>query len=104
MAGFLSRLLDSTDPTLEAGTAVVLLIVGGMIGLAIYDIAWLHNAFHASDYGTGAGAILGGWAASAFGTGLQRKNQAAAIIQVNNSASGSGNASGSAKATLPDDQ
>lgn len=65
MRPWLSRLCDMRDrsvdllPILLALYAVVAFaIVAEFMILAAYDVVALHHDFHATDYGTGIGAVL----------------------------------------------
>jgi hypothetical protein len=71
---FLSRLMDSADKGVEAHLFLVFLSVVALCFLSALHVLYLKQPFSAVDFGQGAGWILGGGGAAAFGQGLQRKH------------------------------
>lgn len=65
MRAWFSRLFDMRDRSVDLlpillilYAAVALTAVGEFLALAAYDVIALHHDFHATDYGTGFGAVL----------------------------------------------
>ena len=69
---FFLKIVDSNDSDIEAHLCLLCIGAIVLIGLSIYQVIVLKQAFDQGQFGEGLGLLLAGGGAAAWGQGLQR--------------------------------
>ena len=68
-----TKILNSTDKTIEAHLVMFVLVVLALVGLTVYSVVVQNQPFAPKEFGFASAAIFGGCGMAAWGQGLQRR-------------------------------